>query len=248
MLDLALLDQLLDRASHVLHRHIGVNAMLVEQIDAVGPQPLQSGFGHFADALRPAVLALCGIAVLEAELGSDHHLVAKRLKRFAEQFLIGPLRIGFRRVEEGDATVESGTDELNGWLLFGRRPIAIAEAHAAKADGRDFEAAFAEFAFLQRFLLGCGVVSWRQCMLASLTDYRSMAASRAADNGAPLMSIVAKAWLISRRSCALSLTSTAGRLSSTWSIFVPPGIGTIQGFWASSQAGAICAGVIFFRA
>jgi hypothetical protein len=28
----------------------------------------------------------------------------------------------------------------------------------------------------------------------------------------------------------------------------PPGIGTIQGFWASSQASAICAGVAFFRA
>ena len=29
--------------------------------------------------------------------------------------------------------------------------------------------------------------------------------------------------------------------------FVVPGIGTIQGFWASSQASAICAGVAFFR-
>jgi hypothetical protein len=29
--------------------------------------------------------------------------------------------------------------------------------------------------------------------------------------------------------------------------FVVPGIGTIQGFWASSQAIAICAGVACFR-
>jgi hypothetical protein len=62
-----------------------------------------------------------------------------------------------RRVEEGDATVESGTDELNGSLLFGRRPIAIAEAHAAETDGRDFETAFAKCVFLHCFLLGWGV-------------------------------------------------------------------------------------------
>ena len=29
--------------------------------------------------------------------------------------------------------------------------------------------------------------------------------------------------------------------------FVVPGIGTIHGFWASSQASAICAGVAPFR-
>ena len=62
------------------------------------------------------------------------------------------------------------------------------------------------------------------------------------------MSIVAKASSISRRSAAVSWTSAAGRLSSRCSIFVPPGIGTIHGFWASSQANAICAGVIFLRA
>jgi len=35
--------------------------------------------------------------------------------------------------------------------------------------------------------------------------------------------------------------------SSKRSSFVVPGIGTIHGFWASSQASAICAGVAFFR-
>ena len=36
--------------------------------------------------------------------------------------------------------------------------------------------------------------------------------------------------------------------SSRRASFVVPGIGTIHGFWASSQASAICAGVAFFRA
>ena len=35
--------------------------------------------------------------------------------------------------------------------------------------------------------------------------------------------------------------------SSSRCNFVVPGMGTIQGFWARSQASAICAGVAFFR-
>ena len=56
---------------------------------------------------------------------------------------------------------------------------------------------------------------------------RSIAASRAFDNGAPLISIVAKASSISRRSSAANRRSAALRLSSRCSILVPPGIGTI---------------------
>src|SRR3954471_9835630 len=127
MLDLALLDQLLDRAGHVLHRHIRVDAMLVEQVDAVGPQPLQGGVGYFADTLRPAVLPLAGIAILEAELRGNHHLIPKWLKRLTEQLLIRPLRVGFGRIEEGDAALVSRAEELDGCLLLGRRAITIAQ-------------------------------------------------------------------------------------------------------------------------
>jgi hypothetical protein len=62
------------------------------------------------------------------------------------------------------------------------------------------------------------------------------------------MSIVANASSISRMSLAVSASSAAGRLSSRCSTFVPPGIGTMKGFWTSSQASAIRAGVAFLRA
>ena len=41
MPDLARGDQLLDRARHVLDRHIRVHTMLVEDIDDLDAQPLQ---------------------------------------------------------------------------------------------------------------------------------------------------------------------------------------------------------------
>ena len=41
VLDLALRDQLLDRSRDVLDRHVGVDAVLVEQVDGVDLQPLE---------------------------------------------------------------------------------------------------------------------------------------------------------------------------------------------------------------
>ena len=71
------------------------------------------------------------------------------------------------------------------------------------------------------------------------SSYLSMAASSAGDNGAPLISIIAKASLISLRSSDVSVTSAARRFSSRCSTFVAPGIGTIQGFRARIHASAI---------
>jgi hypothetical protein len=51
---------------------------------------------------------------------------------------------------------------------------------------------------------------------------------------------------MSRRSSGVSSTETALMFSSKRCSFVVPGIGTIHGFWASSQASAIWAGVAFF--
>ena len=62
------------------------------------------------------------------------------------------------------------------------------------------------------------------------------------------MSIVAKASSISRRSCCGQRDVGGRQVVIEMLNLVPPGIGTIHGFWASNQASAICAGVMFLRA
>ena len=57
VLHLALPDQLLHRAGHVLDRHVRVDAVLVEQVDAVGPEPLERRLDDLPDVLGPAVQA-----------------------------------------------------------------------------------------------------------------------------------------------------------------------------------------------
>ena len=53
--DLALADEFADGAGDVLDRHVRVDPVLVQQVDAVCPQPLERRFHHVPDALRPAV-------------------------------------------------------------------------------------------------------------------------------------------------------------------------------------------------
>ena len=74
--DLAGVDEVLDSTGDVLDRHVGVDAVLVEQVDPLGVEPLQGVLGGGADVLGAAVQAGGAAAVVgEAELGGDHHVV-----------------------------------------------------------------------------------------------------------------------------------------------------------------------------
>jgi hypothetical protein len=64
-------NELLHRARDVLDRHLGVDTVLVEQIDCFGAQALQCLVGDLPDALRPTVDWLGRVTVLETELGGD---------------------------------------------------------------------------------------------------------------------------------------------------------------------------------
>ena len=57
VLDLARLDQLLHRPGHVLDGHVRVDAVLIEQVDGIDPEPLERALDDLLDVLRPAVQA-----------------------------------------------------------------------------------------------------------------------------------------------------------------------------------------------
>ena len=84
---------------------------------------------------------------LEAELGGDHHLVAERRERLADQFLVGERAVDLGGVEEGDAALDGRADQRDHLALVRRRAVAEAQPHAAEAERRDLEAAAAEVRF-----------------------------------------------------------------------------------------------------
>jgi len=71
VLHLSRSDQVLDRSRDVLDRHLGVDAVLVEQVDGVDSEPLERAVHGLAD-----VLGVAGEAHLPAFLvESEHGLV-----------------------------------------------------------------------------------------------------------------------------------------------------------------------------
>ena len=132
--------RILDGAGHVFDGHGEIDAVLIVEIDAIGPEALQRFLDDAPDALRPAVQSVRAID-LEAELGRDGHLVADRCEGLADQFLVDIGTVDFRRVEERDAAlvgIANLTDALG--PVNARPVVAAAERHVAEANLRHLQA------------------------------------------------------------------------------------------------------------
>ena len=134
--DLAFANQVFDRTGDVFDWHVGVDAVLVEEVDPIGLEPLQRRLRHLTNVRRPAVQpSLLAVVELEAELGGDHDLVAHWTKRLADQLFVRERSVGFGRVEERDAALEGRADDGNALGMARRLTVAEADPHAAEPDG-----------------------------------------------------------------------------------------------------------------
>ena len=128
MQHLALPDQALDRAHHVLDGHVRIDTVLVQQVDAVGAQAPQLGLDDLPDVLGAAVGAAAPLARhqvdIEAELGRDDRAVAPAaLQRLAEQFLRHEGAVHLGRIEEVDAQIGRALNQRDATLAGGAAGI-----------------------------------------------------------------------------------------------------------------------------
>ncbi|MNE32888.1 hypothetical protein D3C80_1265210 [compost metagenome] len=154
MPDLAGFDQGFHRLGDILHRHVGIDAVLIQKVDVVGAQPLQHGIYDGANVIWSSVqtaVACAGLQVdVEAELGGQDNLIAERFDGLAQQVFVGEGAIGLGRVEQGHAPVKCVPNDLNA-VRFGQGfAIGAGQAHAAIAEGGDFQAGSAEGSRLHR--------------------------------------------------------------------------------------------------
>src|ERR1051325_11273249 len=134
MAHLALLDEAAHRADRLLDRHIRIDAMLVIKVDRVDAEPLQAspaGLLHIGGAAIDAIGA-AGLAGL-AEFCGDDDLVAHRLERAAEQFLVMAPAIHIRAVEMIDAALDGAPQQGLGGLVVARA-LSAGQGHAAEPD------------------------------------------------------------------------------------------------------------------
>src|SRR5262249_18008500 len=81
MLHFSFADEIANRARDILDRNVGIDAMLVEKIDGVGPEAAQRRFGHLANMSRTAVESLPAFSLRpdpKTELRGDDHAAAER--------------------------------------------------------------------------------------------------------------------------------------------------------------------------
>ena len=125
----------------LLDRRVGVDPVLVVEIDVVGPQPGQRRIAGLPHVLRPAVDGargrILGVAHV-AELGGDDRLVAARPQGPAEEDLVGegPVHVG--GVEEGQAQIEGAVDGGDR-LVVVTGTVELGHAHAAETLARHDE-------------------------------------------------------------------------------------------------------------
>lgn len=129
--DLARCDQVLDRPRHVLDRHVGIDAVLVEHIDMVHAEKAQAVVENLADMLGSAVIA---VVARPAELGGDHHVVPHGCQGLSDDTFIVTPAIHLGGVEERHADLMGVTDRLDG-VVRGVRSVMLGDAHCPVADG-----------------------------------------------------------------------------------------------------------------
>ena len=147
---LALLNEVFYGAGDVFDGDGGVDTVLVKEVDGFNIEAFERGFGDAFDAI--GVAGEAGLFAVfiegEAELGGDDDPVLDGGEGFADEGFVEEGAVDFSGVEEGNAEIDGGVDEFDHFGFVGGGAVAKTHAHAAEAEGGDFEIACAEFAGL----------------------------------------------------------------------------------------------------
>jgi hypothetical protein len=113
--DLALLNEVLHGSRDILDRHVGIDAVLIKEVDEIGLESFQRGLGDLANVLGPAIDSSqrpLGFGIdFETELGGDHNLITEGSQGLADQFFVGEGAVSFGGIEECDTAFEGSADE-----------------------------------------------------------------------------------------------------------------------------------------
>ena len=115
---------------------IGIDAMLVVEIDRVDAEALQAciaGGAHIGGASVYAAHVRVGLAAQDAEFCGEADFVAKAANGLTNQYLVVAVAVDVRGIKEGDAQFD-GT--MNGGDRFGvvARTVKFGHAHAAETE------------------------------------------------------------------------------------------------------------------
>src|SRR6516225_4385042 len=135
--DLAVADQVTEGGDRLLPGRVGIDAMDVIDIDAVGLQPLATGVYRLHEmAPRQAAIGYMWPHLLR-DLGCQHPTLALGPNGRSDHALRASLSIDIGRIDEVDAVVDGMVDDAPRFVRIG----GPAEHHGAEADLRDLDPA-----------------------------------------------------------------------------------------------------------
>src|SRR4051794_24525989 len=144
--DLALLHELGHRADGLLDRRLGVDAVLVVEVDGVHAEALERRLARLAHVAGVAADAeeLAVLAAHVAELRGDQRaLPAPLAQRAADEPLVGERAVHVGGVEQCRPELERAVDGAHRLALVGR-PVELRHPHAAEAERSRLEALAAD--------------------------------------------------------------------------------------------------------
>jgi hypothetical protein len=142
MAHLALAHEIGHRPHRVLDGRVGIDPVLVVEIDHLHLEPPQArvaGLAHVIGLSADAEARPVGSAHI-AELGGEHHLVAPVGDGAAHQLLVMADAVHVGGVEEGHAELDGAVDRGDGLALVAAA-IELRHAHAAEAEGGHLQGA-----------------------------------------------------------------------------------------------------------
>src|SRR5215469_2738890 len=145
------------RAHRLLDRRIGIDPVLVIQVNRLHAKPAQTGVAALAHIFRLATHAARVWIIRiphDPEFRRQHNFFALPANRFPNQFLILERPVNVRRVEKIDSQLERPVNRRDRFLVVARA-IKLRHPHTAEPNLRNREAASSPFARLHVLTSWC---------------------------------------------------------------------------------------------
>jgi len=139
----------LTRSGDLLWRNVGVDPVLVEQIDGFHAKASQGGVRSVLDQLGPAGADRVAVRVDLPELGGDDDLVANGGQSVSHELLVRERAIDLRRVKERHTEVHRLPDQGDRLVPVQRGAAVVTQTHTAQPQRRHLQPARPERPLIQ---------------------------------------------------------------------------------------------------
>src|SRR6266705_2735978 len=135
--NLAFLDQFGQGSHSFLDRRVGIDAVLVVEIDVVGPQPLQAAFagllhivGLAADAAKVRIVGVTN----DPELRGQNYIIAFAFKGASDEFFVLVGAVYVSGIEKVYAEFERAMNGRERFVVIAPR-VELRHSHTAQSEG-----------------------------------------------------------------------------------------------------------------